>query len=472
MRSPIFFRLESWLWKRRGLLLVTLASLVLRLWWNLSVHRPTDFAYSDMGGYLDRGNQLVDQPTLKGAWLALYPYGTHGFIGAIRWIFGRNNDTALGASFAALGAIAVAYTYATAERFLTNRWALRLTGLILIFYYPWIGLGGYTLSEVPFMACVAGSAFYGLRLADEGRRGDAWLLGLFFGLGAIVRPQILVAAALLGLHFLVRRRAWRHFRPGLSWRAATPLLIILALSAYRLHVHTEKWGLISTNGPLNFVFGRCHNTGLDAVTPNSRGFFGPPALGQILHYEKTHKSPPFFTLDPAFGERLQIQANMWDAEPNYKLAATCVKKTGYLRQLKFAVTHVVLLWGYNGIWPDLGRGYQLVKRFRPVQLMEVAGNTHNGLFAVPLWVAMLLAFGRRRGRWLLLSLHVWSVVITSMLYFGDTRYRAPYDGVIIVLAMQMYVVASEWIRTGLDRLRDLLGPRKAPAALPVPAQQA
>ena len=57
-------------------------------------------------------------------------------------------------------------------------------------------------------------------------------------------------------------------------RAVVPFALILGFSAYRVHVHTEKWGLVSTNGPLNAVFGRCHNTGLEAVVPGSRGFFG------------------------------------------------------------------------------------------------------------------------------------------------------------------------------------------------------
>jgi hypothetical protein len=100
---------------------------------------------------------------------------------------------------------------------------------------------------------------------------------------------------------------------------------------------------------------------------------------------------------------------------------------------------VVLLWDYNGIWPDLGRGYRLVPSLPPLQLMDLGGRAHNALFVAPLFAALALSLQRRRARWRLLSLHVVSLMVVSMLYFGDTRYRAPYDGVIIVLAMQAYV---------------------------------
>jgi hypothetical protein len=448
VRPPILFLLRTWPSKHRGLILVTLAALAVRLWWNLLVHRPTDFAFSDMGGYLDRGALVVDEPWRRDPSLALYPYGTHLFIGALRWIFGRRNDASIGVGFAVTGALAVAYTQATAARFLTRAWARRLSGVLLVVYYPWISLGGYALSEIPFALCVAASAFYGLRLADEGRRGDAFRLGLALGVGATVRPQILVAAVLLGLFFLLRRRPWPRFRRGLAVRALAPLGIVLVLSAYRLHVHTGGWGLVSTNGPLNFVFGRCHNIALDAIAPNRHGFFGPPSLGSLLHHEKIaragHLGRPFFTLDPALGERLVIQGYMWDAEPNYALARKCVAATGVLRQLSYAATHVVLLWGYNSIWPDMGS-----QVWGPA--MNAACIVHNVVFVWALVVALLLSLQRRRARFRLLSLHVVSLAVTSVLYFGDTRYRAPYDGVIVILALQGYVEAGTWLQGWRER---------------------
>lgn len=464
MRRPIFLALRALLWRSRGLLFVTLAALAVRLVWNLAFHNPVKFAYSDMGGYLDRANLILDAtwkaPPLpqspraadlfdyvfarlvgaKAAYLTLYPHGTHVFLYLVKRVFGRDNATAVGASFAVLGALAVSYTHATAARFSQRRAVRRIVAFVLVFYYPWISLGGYALSETPFTTCVAASAFHGLRLADRGRRGDAWMLGAWLALGAVVRPQILVAAVFLGALFVLRRRVWRGFTLALVPRVVAPLALILGLSAGRLYYHVDHdhLGLISQNGPLNFVFGRCHNTGLNAKASSGSAFFGPPALGALLGWEKEHPHP-LFSLDPALGVTLTIQGHMWDAAPNYQLARQCVQKTGPWRQVKYAVTHVVLLWGYNIIWPDMGQPkYRL-----PMNIFCVA---HAVLILPPAALALLLAFRRRRARSMLLALHVWSLVLTSMLYFGDTRYRAPYDGLLTILGVGMMVEIGGWVR--------------------------
>lgn len=462
MRPPLLFSLEASPSRRWGLFIVTFAALVVRLAWNLRIHRPIDFVYSDMGGYLERADLMIDNPGLHDPSLALFPYGTHFFIFFVKSIFGRNNDDALGVAFAVVGTLAVGYTYATAQRYCTRAWARCVVGLLLVGYYPWISLGGYLLSEIPFAFCVAGAAFYGLRLADEGRRGDAWLLGLFLGMGAAVRPQILLAAVFLALHFVLRTRTWKAFTPRLAVRAAAPLALILAFSAHRLHEQTGSLGVVSTNGPLNFVFGRCHNTGLEAKTRDSRSFFGPPSLGSLLEFEREHPGS-IVKLDPAFGEKLTIRAPMWDAAANYRLAASCVKRTGYLRQVSYAVTHVALLWGYNSMWPDQGQE----PSWRVP--MVISCRAHALFILPPVALALILAWQRRRARSMLLALHVWSMIVIAMFYFGDTRYRAPYDGLLIVLAVQTYLEVGLDLRRALERLGDGVGSRpQRPTGVPHP----
>jgi hypothetical protein len=470
--TPIraFFR------QHKTLFVVTILALVVRLVWNLRFHNPVDFAYSDMGGYLGRANEMLDRPWLPQKpgpaphfafgeivdWLAprlfgpklphltLYPFGTHAFLGVVKAVFGKNNRIAIGAAMACVGALSVAFTYATAARMTPSARLRRIIAIILITYYPWISLGGYALSEAPYTLCISAIAFYGLRLADEGRRGDAWLLGIWLAIGTVVRPQVLVGVVFLGLLFLLRRRTFKNFTLGLAYRAALPLVIVIAVSAWRVHWHmgtkVDADHLISTNGPLNRVFGRCHNTGLKAVLPNSSGFFGPPAFGSLLAYEKEHPRP-LFRLDPVMGETITFKGTMMDAEPTNKLAAQCVQKAGVLREIKFAITHVVLLWGYNIIWPDMGHKPQ----FRiPMTVWCVA---HSIVIMPPAVLAMILAFRRRRSRSMLLALHVWALFVTSMLYFGDTRYRAPYDGILTILAVMMVPEIAAWLRRRVEGVR-------------------
>ncbi len=445
-------RLKPWLARNRGILVVTLLALAVRLVWNLVIHPPLDFAYSDMGGYLERANVMLTQPWVPRAHFTLFPYGTHVFIYVIKLVFGRDNRTAIGVAFALLGTIAVAYSYATAERFSARRWVHRVAGAVLIVYYPWISLGGYTLSETPFTAAVAASAFYGLRLADEGRPRDAWLLGLTYALGVTARPQILASAVLFFALFVLRRRVFHSFTAGLWVRVAVPLALVLAVSSARMYWHTAKdgkggiIGLVSTNGPLNFAFGRCHAAGIESVAKDGRGFFGPPPFGALRSYAKDHPDA-LFKLDPAMGDPLRFQGHMWDAKPIYELSKQCVEKTGYLRQARYAITHVVLLWGYNFIWPDQGQK----PHFRVPMLVWCVA--HAVLLMPPMAVAIFLAFRERRARSMLLALHVWAVILVAMLYFGDTRYRAPYDGVILILALETYADAFGWLSARRARTR-------------------
>jgi hypothetical protein len=438
-------RLKPWIARHRALVMVTLLSLAVRLFWNLRIHPPMDFAYSDMGGYVDRANAIWSEPWVPRPHLTLFPYGTHVFIALVKALFGRDNRAAIGVAFALLGTLAVAYTYATAERFTPRVWVRRLVFGLLVVYYPWISLGGYALSEDPFAVTVAASAYYGLMLADEGRPRDAWLLGLTYGLGATFRPQIIVSAALFFFVYLLRRQVFRKMTYGLWLRVAAPFGLILAISSARLYWHTSKdWkggaiGLVSTNGPLNLAFGRCHCAAIESHTRDSRGFFGPPALGALNAYGKSNPSA-LFKLDPAMGETLKIEGYMWDAKPNNELTRNCIKATGLVRQIKYSITNVVLLWGYNFIWPDQGQK----PVFRAPMLVWCVA--HSIVLLPPMAVAIFLALRKREARTLLLALHVWAVIALAAVYFGDTRYRAPYDGIIIILAFETYARGFEFWR--------------------------
>src|SRR5262249_42018446 len=66
-------------------------------------------------------------------------------------------------------------------------------------------------------------------------------------------------------------------------------------------------------------------------------------------------------------------------------------------------------------------------------------------------VALIAAFARRRARELLLLTHVWALLATAIYYFGDTRLRAPYDGILWMAALGAWTAA---VRTLIHRFRD------------------
>jgi hypothetical protein len=436
-------RLRQWLARNAGLVAVTLLALAVRLIWNLSVHPPLEYRRSDMGMYLGRAAEMLEKPWTPQPYYTIFPYGTHLLVFALKWLFGGENGVAVGAAFALMGALAVGFSFATAERLSPRSRVRWLAGLTLAFYYPWISFSGYVLSETPFALALCAAAFYALRLADRGRPRDAWLLGISLALGATLRPQILLSAALLGLHFVVRRRSWHSFTRGHMARVAAPIVLVLAASSVRLYWHTsDHWrngqiGLVSTNGPVNYAFGRCHAT---AIASDGNGYFSSPSLAALYLHEKNHHGRSIFPLDPVLGTTERFAGKMWEPAGAYALAHRCVEKTGYLRQARFALSHVVLLWAYNLPWPDQAE----IPRFR--RLMDTSAILHGALILPPAAIAVLLAFRRREGRRLLLALHPLAMIATAMIYFGDARFRVPYDGLLILLAADLLVAASLWLR--------------------------
>lgn len=162
-----------------------------------------------------------------------------------------------------------------------------------------------------------------------------------------------------------------------------PVAAVLVFSAVRIHLYTGHYGVISSNGPLNFVFGRCHATSITSTAPDRKGSYSSPPLAALARWGKEHPDA-LFKLDPAIDTRLHVEGHMWDSEPMYALAKQCMARTGMARQAKYAASHVALLWRYNLPWPDTDD-----KRFS--RYMDWSQDAHNlvilPVLALPLGAA-------------------------------------------------------------------------------------
>jgi hypothetical protein len=409
---------------------------VLRLVWNLVFHPPGDHLFSDMLGYFERATNSLRAPLGKDPSAVLFPYGTHALIAGVRWLFGNKNHPAVAAVYALLGASLVPLVFLLSERLDRGRIMPRVAAIVACLHYPWISLGGYYLSEVPFAVCVTASALFSLRLFDRGLRRDALLFGAAVAIGLTIRPQIVIALPLVFLVWLARRRVFPRFRAGHLAAFLAPVLVVLALSAARFHHHTGRLGFVSANSPLNFAFGRCHAVTIEARLRGYVAGFAPPPLGFLAWREK--KYPGTFTgLDPAFGEKIVVAGRMTDPTPFDTLAKRCIEKTGIWRQIRYAAVHLLLVGGYNNVWPD--SGLDVYRRH-----MRVALDVFNGIFIAPLLLALAASFRRRFARHALLAAHVFGVALVAVIYFGDVRYRVPYDGIIIVLALSVLPRVVGW----------------------------
>ena len=449
-------RLHAWLLRNRWLIVVVLAALAVRLHWNLLVHPLGDYISSDMRGYTSRADQLIAKFGQSIEYHGFFPYGTHYLLALLKVIFGAENYAAIGVVYAVLGSVMVGYGYRIAERVSSYRWMPPLLGLIMVFYYPLISLGGYTLSEIPFGTFLLMSTLALLRLVQEGRLRDAWLAGTWAGIAAAFRPQILMSIVVFGLVWVVMHRKMPKVRVKHMIFAAIPIAIVLVFSAVRLHHHTGRLGLVSENGRFNQLFGRCHNkkaVATPADVSKGRIRFGPPPLIQL---EKRAKSAPdsWVQLDPAIGAELSYTGYISDEKALNDLMRKCIAKTGILGQIKYAAVNVLMLAGYNTPWPDSGR-----------ELWRRTANKwqafHTAFLTFPALLAIFTCFWRRTvTRHGVLAVHIWALIVTAAIYFGDTRLRAPYDPMLVLLALETYVFVGAAI---FGRVKALVRRRK-PAA--------
>lgn len=489
-------RVVAWLSadrKRRWWVLVLFcAAFFVRLRWNLVVHPLDQFLYSDMKGYLGRANGVLDNPFSVREYDAFFPFGTTWMLAGIKYVFGRDNIAAIAVIYAFYGAVIVAASHAIADRVIGDRaaWVGPAVGLFLVMYYPLIAVGGYVLSEVPFSVCLTLAVLLLLRVVDEGRPRDAWFLGLVLGVGMLIRPQLLLSMALIAGFWLILR-----FRPGnpyekLGWghlvRMGVPVVLLLTMASIRLYVHTGRLGLVSENSDINLVFGRCHNKGIYS-RPDGQGHgtvrFSPPPLIQLEAYSERnpdswiksksvwgdHPEPvetiPGFAID-AYGctrracrqpgSEIEYRGYIGDREIHKDLVRTCIERGGLSRQAYFTLTHWMLLWRYNLMWPDHANPRPRSTKPRETwrHRQEVWARVHRGALMVPALLGLGFAFvPRRRPKHALIALNFMALLIVAGVWFGDARMRTAYDPIITMLAVIVYAEVWLWARERWRRRR-------------------
>jgi hypothetical protein len=451
-------RLGAWLSHERWPIVIFLAALVVRLHWTLVVHPPGDYIYSDMNGYVQRADRMLDHGLEPHEYSSFFPYGTHWLVAGIKFLFGRENYAAVGVVYGLMAAIAVALAFCIARRASAfSRFVAPAVGLVGIFYYPQFSLAGYILSEIPFHTFLVAAVFFALRLVDHGRMRDAVWMGVCAAIGMVFRPQMMVSIAFVGLFWIVFRKAMPRVRLVHFLAAGVPVLVMLVLSSALLRHNTGRFGLISENGAFNMVFGRCHNSKIQS-TPDGAGHgrvhFRPPGFLQLNNREKDRRKkgePIDIALNPVIGDEIVYKGYIGDGEKHREYIRECIEKTGLWGQLEYAKTNIVLLWRYNIAWPDSGRS-----QWREIQRWWA--EQHRNFIAIPSLLGLvMLALGRRTVKQGLVALNFLAIIVVAGLYFGCLRMRAPYDLFIVFLALEVYAFAVWLLLRALVRLQPRLG---------------
>ncbi|MGA2449494.1 MAG: hypothetical protein ABTD50_12490 [Polyangiaceae bacterium] len=408
-------------------LAVFVVAFAVRFVWAVFVQRPHAAVYTDMQGYVDRAVWLLDNsapPDPRAQ--TFYPYGAHALIALEFLVFGRNSEIAIAIVHALVGAVPAACMVPLTLRLIPSRSAAAFVGLVVSFWQPQIIYVGFFLSEIWFCAAIALHAC----ATVDARRSNLRLLaaGVLSGIAFVVRPQFLLTWVLDSLEHAI---AWLR-RPGLRrtlWAIGClvlPMALAVGYSGARHYRLTGRWGLISDNANLNRFFADtdvCEVQG-NWITPTGDRWqyvFGPPAKPQ-----------------PCGGDRV-VHFDGYIGDPTIldHLRRARLHGVPWFDRIARMAGNVSLLAAKNTPFPESGRGWR--------------GILQRDFSAVVLWAvfplcAVGLALGRRDRLKFVALANFASVVVAAALYYGESRYRVPYDPfAILFAAVGVYEVA---IRVG------------------------
>jgi hypothetical protein len=418
-------------------LLALVAGAVHRGWFVFYANPPSMFLWSDMLGYVERAARLADPRVQLGPFDAFYPPGTHVLLAPF-FYFATSPQAALAACESLWFFLAVLTLVAVgliANRLFKHALAAFVAVNLVWTHWAFSVYTGFFTSETPFAFFMCASLLASLwarELPTErhwGRDAGYAGAGLLAGIAASIRPQFFIQAVLMGLPLiglssfvghvkaLVRKGSERPKEPWFRWREAIALGVMFTLpcvATMKLNSHAmgKPWGM-SGNAGLNFYQGHC-----DVVQVHMEGMWvvAPPRIQRMLSEKR----------DP---ERKVVHERQgWDNKYFFNLGRRCIRKDSWLH-LKRISTNVLDLFATTEPWPS-NQG-----EFRKVTALSNTIYCYALFAIVP--IASWLARRRWAERWLLLQLAC--ALPVGILFYGDPRYRIPYDifGMLLVTGIVM-----------------------------------
>ncbi|MBK9752982.1 MAG: hypothetical protein IPO88_05635 [Nannocystis sp.] len=436
---------------RRWLLWLTALALLTRLVWVLVVHPPGNYVFSDMNMYVKRATDLAVHGPRSGVRdLAWQAFGTHYLLAGVFKIFGPGAPyRAAAVVWGLLGAAAVPLTYLLACRVLPTARLAAIAGVLALVWYPNLSTTGFFLSETPFLCAQLLSAYWLVRVVQEGKM--AWAAGVASALCFMLRPQsALFFVLVFGLWLVnVRGLPWVRLRQLVG--VGLPLIAALAFSVWRYHSHTGRWDGIAENANMNLTAGRCHNIVTQAfkkkadldrsARANNTNDGRRVSLPSYRTLQVTFPPGHPLALNPAMeGETIRFVGYIGDPWIHRDLRRECYRRTGLIGQLQYSVVNLLLQWFISRQWPDNAKNRQY---FLPPSEVFRYGFQIFVLVPSLLGVGLGLARLRRTPATAVLALCLFNSMLLAAVFFGDVRLRTPYDPYAIILAL----LAVHWLLT-------------------------
>ena len=428
----------------RGVAVVAFAvALLLRLYWVLRIQSPYGTLYNDMIGYSERARFLEREwgPNPERIY-TFFPFGGHYYYRLEFWLAGGYaNERAVCILQAITGALTVPPLVFMGARLVRSRLVLVALALAGSIWAPQIAFLGFFTSETPYVLCFMLASWLTVRLLDTGK-GAFWV-GLACGCAFAVRPQFvltcLLVVPLAVLYFRKRTRALGK----MVIAAAIPFAVIVGYSAVRFHKITGRYGLISENGPFQRILG---DTTIGLITshwtePDGRRYyygFSPPS-----------KFPA--------GETERFDFEGYIAEPSILEAERKKRMKGVpmLQRAKRMVSNAKILFHGKPLWPESNHATGGLRKALQVNFRFFVRDGIAPLALVGAFLSAILA--RYRTRRFTAAAYVAvancaTMLVAAGLYYGEARYRVPYDCFLLLLSAVVVDVALGPLLRWADRM--------------------
>jgi hypothetical protein len=401
------------------ILLLALAAAV--RFWFVQEHPSDLYLKGDMAYYEREALQLLSGES--GPWDTFLPIGYPAFLAAIYSISGGIRHDVVDHVQALLGALTCILAHAVAIRAGSSARTAHVVGLTLAVYPPLVLYTGFLLTETLFAFLVTAFSWCILRALEVPRLRNIALAAFVFGIGSVVRSNLLAAIPLLLIW------AWRARAP----HAIRTILLTLALAMpIMLPVVTRNSVLVghpvglSTNGGVNFFLSRCECRGV--LFPENEVSGGTTAYHNRIRYTE-----------------------MWQAEaPPYEESYYYAHGVQLLTDDPWRIVR-----GFANVQDGLGLGPLNEPAYWPSwmgynDVLNACARLIAPLTLLPALIATV--FQRKRTqepskknrRGVLLAVVI-SELFTMYLYLGDPRGRVPFDPLLIILGTIAWADLGRWV---------------------------
>ena len=434
-------------------LVALLCGAAVRALYALVWHPMMKFLYSDMELYWRFAGRFTDASHVGTIEDTLYPPGTPYFFGILAKV-----DASMRFGMAVQLALALAIpllVYAIGKELYERRVAL-LAMAFASLYMPLFEYSGYILAENPFtFLLLAAFALLARSLRAETPPRTALVVGLAAGLClglAVSFKSAALSSALLVVLVIVARMRWGGLR---AWRALgaaavglTIVMVPLAVRATRLN--EGRFCLVANEASRGVLLGHHGDVYLAKFYDRKRDLFYE--YGYSTAIERHRTGVVELNVGPWDNEKVVGEAWRWTkAHPRESLA--------------LGFEHVFDLF-IAMPWPSGSDGtlkawaLYTQRAYQPLLLAPAAVAL---LFLA--WHARARARGTFVGADLMVLAPIAGIAASAFLAVGESRYRAPFDGFLILLAARGYVAVWDAVTSRIQARRR----RRPPPSPPSPA---